>query len=198
MVAAEELFAARGYAATSLGEVASAAGLSRGTPSYFFGNKDGLYRATLERSFANREQATRQACRPLREWASNAGETADSLAPAMAAAVAGYLDFLRDNPTFLRLLQREELDGGERLGRVSRESKAIEEALAAVRDVGRERALRPFDIGDAVLLFVSLTFGPLAQRATFMAALDRDIDDQRTRRRHVDFVVDQLLYLLGA
>lgn len=198
LAAAEELFAARGYAATSLGDVATAAGLSRGAPSYFFGNKDGLYGATLERVFASRERATREACRPLREWASNAGETADSLAPAMAAAVAGYLDFLRGHPAFLRLLQREELDGAERLGGVSRESRAIEEALGAVRDVGRERALRPFDLGDAVLLFVSLTFGPLAQRSTFLAALGRDLEDERTRRRHVDFVVDQLLYLLGA
>lgn len=196
--AAEELFAARGFDAVSLGEVATAAGLSRGAPSYFFASKDGLYRATLERSFASREQATADACRSLLEWAGEPSRGADELPAAVAAAISGYMDFLRGNPTFLRLLQREELEGAARLGEVRRESRAIEEAFAAVRAVGRERALRPFDVSDAVLLFVSLTFSPLAQRHTFLAALGRDLDDPRTRRRHIDFAADQLLYLLGA
>ena len=36
--AAERLFAERGYDATSLTEVGAAAGVSRGTPGYFFGS----------------------------------------------------------------------------------------------------------------------------------------------------------------
>ena len=50
--AAERLFAAYGYHATSLQDVGDAAGVSRGTPSYFFRSKEGLYRAVLDRAFS--------------------------------------------------------------------------------------------------------------------------------------------------
>ncbi|NJL73405.1 MAG: helix-turn-helix transcriptional regulator [Candidatus Competibacteraceae bacterium] len=47
--AAEELFAQKGYEATSLQEIGELAGVSRGTPGYFFGAKEHLYQAVLER-----------------------------------------------------------------------------------------------------------------------------------------------------
>ena len=47
--AAERLFAEQGYDATSLTEVGAAAGVSRGTPGYFFGTKAELYQAVLDR-----------------------------------------------------------------------------------------------------------------------------------------------------
>ena len=57
--AAERLFAERGYDATSLTEVGAAAGVSRGTPGYFFGSKADLYRAVLYRAFAEVREAVR-------------------------------------------------------------------------------------------------------------------------------------------
>ncbi|MDP9362946.1 MAG: TetR/AcrR family transcriptional regulator, partial [Chloroflexota bacterium] len=50
--AAEALFAERGYEGASLQEIGRAAGVSRGTPGYFFGSKERLYQAVLERAFA--------------------------------------------------------------------------------------------------------------------------------------------------
>lgn len=197
MQAAEEAFAERGFRGVSLNEIATAAGLSRGAPSYFFGSKDELYVATLERAFADRDAATGNACAPLRTWAEEGGG-GRTLERALRQAVEGYLEFLLSRPTFVALLQREELDGGSRLRGVRRESQAIEEAFAAVRKVARRRGLRVFDPRQAVLVFVSLTYSPVAQRATFMAALDIDLDDPAARRRHVKLVVDQLLRLTGS
>ena len=57
--AAEKLFAAKGFEATSLNEVGTAAGVSRGTPGYFFGSKADLYQAVLDRSFAEVREAVR-------------------------------------------------------------------------------------------------------------------------------------------
>ena len=48
--AAERLFAEQGYEATSLSQVGQEAGVSRGTPGYFYGSKADLYRAVLELS----------------------------------------------------------------------------------------------------------------------------------------------------
>jgi len=194
--AAEDLFAERGFDAVSLGQIAAASGLSRGAPNYFFGSKEQLYQAVLEAVFRDREEATRQACQPLRAWASSRGKA--SVRRALTQAVEGYLDFLLRRPAFYKLIQREELAGATRLEKAARESKAIEEAFAAVRAVSRKRGLKRFDVDDATLLFVSLTYFPLAQHATLMAALGRDLNDAAARRRHVRLVADQLLELIGS
>jgi AcrR family transcriptional regulator len=195
LAAAEVLFAERGYEATSLTEVGTAAGLSRGAASYFFGSKEGLYRAVLERAFAARDAATVAAFAPLREW--SASPRSGSLRSALAGSVAAYMDFISGHPSFQKLVQREELAGGRRLRGVQRESSAIRDAFEALRSAAGEHGVRPFDVDDAVLVCVSLTYSPLAQRATFMAALGRDLERPATRRRHVDLVVDQLLAVLA-
>jgi TetR/AcrR family transcriptional regulator len=193
--AAEAQFAERGFDAVSLGQIAAAAGLSRGTPSYFFGSKEQLYQAVLEQAFSDREEATRNACRPLVAWAS-ANDSASLQAP-MSQAVEGYIEFLRLRPSFLKLIQREELAGGARLRGVPRESRAIEEAFEMVLSVADKRGLKAFSVADAVLVFISLTFSPLTQRSTFMASLERDLDESKVRRAHVRLTVDQLLHLTG-
>src|SRR5712691_10113368 len=71
--AAEQLFAERGFDGASLGDIAGAAALSRATPSYFYGNKEQLYAAVLERIFADRDTATREAFDPLVSWAREDG-----------------------------------------------------------------------------------------------------------------------------
>src|SRR5947209_886802 len=194
LAAAEQLFADRGYGGTSLEEIGAAAGVSRGTPSYFFGSKQGLYVAVLERIFSARQTATAEAFVALGEWVS---EGEGSLTAAMEQAVEGYLAFLLARPQFVRLVQHEDIAGGRLLRGATRDSRAMTEAFSGLRSVARARGLRPFRVEDAVLLFVSLTFSPLSQRATFLAALERDLDNPMVRRRHAAFVVDQLLHLVG-
>jgi len=191
---AEALFAERGFEGASLAQIATDAGLSRATPSYFFSNKESLYVTVLERLFADREAATRDAFSPLSAWAEE--DTAGSLRSALTAAVDGYLRFLQRRPAFALLVQREQLDGGKRLLAVRRESRAMAEAFSSLRKVARMRGLRSFDRDDAVLVCVSLTYSPLTQSATFLTALGRDLDEPKTRRRHVALVVDQLLALI--
>jgi AcrR family transcriptional regulator len=194
--AAETLFAERGFEAVSLQEIGDAAGLSRGTPNYFFGSKEDLYVAVLERVFADREEATTRAFEPLRAWCES--QRAGSLRRPLTHAIETYMSFLLARPAFVRLIVREELRGGEGLRRAQREATAMREALAAVRAIAAKRALRSFDVDDAVLVLVSLTFSPLSQQSTFMAALGRDLRDAAVRRQHIRLVVGQMLQLLGA
>ncbi len=192
--AAERLFAEHGFEETSLGDIGAAAGLSRGTPSYFFGSKERLYLAVLERVFAERQAASHASFEAVTAWAQ---EGTGSLAAALRKAVEGYLAFLLERPEFVRLVQREDLSGGHRLRGVTRQSRAMSDAFQALAGVAPARGLRRFDVEDAVMLFVSLTFSALSHRQTFLAALDRDLEDPDIRRRHVAFVVDQLLHLVG-
>ncbi len=49
--AAEKQFASQGYEQTSLQQIGQAAGVSRGTPGYFFGSKEQLYGEVPDRLF---------------------------------------------------------------------------------------------------------------------------------------------------
>lgn len=194
--AGRDLFAEQGFDGVSLNEIAAAAGLSRGTPSYFFGSKADLYSAVLQRAFEERESATRRACEPLLSWAS--AEDRGSIRGALTEAVNGYLDFLVRHPAFLKLVLQEELAGASRLRSVPRESKAIEEAFESVRSAAGNPGFRSFDVQEAVLIFVSLTFFPAAHRSTFMASMGKNLEEASTRQQHVELVVTQLLCLIEA
>ena len=78
LAAATALFAELGYEGASLGEIAAAADLSRGAPSYFFGSKEDLYLTVLDEAFAVRQAATARAFAPVRAWC--AGELAHVVA----------------------------------------------------------------------------------------------------------------------
>ena len=182
--AAEARFGAQGYAGTGLGDVAADAGLSRGTPSYFFGSKAQLHRAVLERVFAERQAATAAAFAPVDAWCAGQGSTR-ALLGALERATAGYLGFLLERPAFVRLLAYEDLEGGARLRAAQRSSTAMRDAFAGLRAVAPARGVARFDVDDAVLLFVSLTYAPLAHADTLLAALGRDLHDPDDRRRHV-------------
>ena len=194
--AAERLFAEHGYDGTSLNDIAEASGLSRATPSYFFGSKDQLYRDVLDRVFATRQHAMAAAFGPVLEWCEgDAGLRA--LRRALTRAAEGYMTFLSAHPSFVRLLMREELDGGARLRSRSTVSTAMQDAFAAVRKAGRARGLRRFDVDEAVLVFIALTFAPLSYRSTLMRAVRRDLDRDAGRRRQIELAVDQLMHLLA-
>jgi TetR/AcrR family transcriptional regulator len=195
LAAAERLFAQRGFEGASLGDIGDSAGVSRGTPGYFFGSKQGLYAAVLERVFAERQAATSDAFTALGAWTAGGS---GSLAAAIRRAVEGYLAFLIARPEFVLLVQREDLSGGHHLRAAARDSRAMTDAFEALRKVAPARGVRPFKVDDAIMLFVSLTFSPLTQRATFLSSLERDIEDPAVRRRHVAFVVDQLLHLVSS
>jgi AcrR family transcriptional regulator len=195
--AAETLFSQRGYDGVSLSEIAASAGLSRGTPNYFFGSKEQLYRSVLERVFADRQAATAEAIHPVVAWCEGDGGTA-ALRRALAAGMEGYMRFLLERPAFGRFITWEELAGAQRLHEAQRTSTALEDAFARVRSVARQRGLATFAVQDAVLVFISLTFLPLSHHHTFMASLGRDLTDPQTRKRHVKLAVDQMMHLLGA
>ena len=94
--AATELFCAKGFNATSIGDIASAAGLARGTPAYFFGSKEDLYKAVLEAILVKSQQIIPNALE-------RAG-TNPSPNRLIEVFTDAYMDFHHHNPEFLRLM----------------------------------------------------------------------------------------------
>src|SRR5690242_16962178 len=101
--AAEYLFATKGYEETSLQEIGQQAGVSRGTPNYFFGSKEQLYGAVLDRVMLAEHEAISQMQSQV---------IADDVSPeaVFAQGISSYLDFLLSHPHFIGLLEREALN----------------------------------------------------------------------------------------
>lgn len=178
--AAERLFAEKGYEATSLNDVGAAAGVSRGTPGYFFGSKQELYQAVLNRSFAE----VREAVRAGRERALASNESVDTI---LAGAVSDYFDFLAARPLFIRLIEREALSNGplpDSVGHLS----AGQEALGAI---SAELGLDDAPSGEAAQLLlsvISLCWFPLIHARTVAPAVGVSLSDPaelERRKRHV-------------
>jgi AcrR family transcriptional regulator len=178
--AAERLFAEQGYDATSLNQVGTAAGVSRGTPGYFFGSKAELYQAVLDRSFADVRAAVREG--RARALASN--ESPETI---LAGAVSDYFDFLAARPNFVRLIEREALSGS-RLSHGASHLSAGQEALAAI---SAELGLDDSPSGEAsqlLLSIISLCWFHLIHGQTVAPAVGvrlEDADDLERRKRHV-------------
>ncbi|WP_205696377.1 TetR/AcrR family transcriptional regulator [Conexibacter sp. SYSU D00693] len=192
--AAEELFAARGFAGASVAEIGAAAGLSREAPRYFFGRKEALYAAVLTRLFEAREAALAPAVAPLRAWA--AGDDERPLEAPLAEAAEGYLRFLAGRPAFVSLVQREALEGGARLAAAPHESTTLEDVLRAVRDAAPRDGLARFDVAEAVVAWVALSVLPLAHQHTLLPAVGLDAGDPAFLARRRDQVVIALAALL--
>ena len=178
--AAERLFADQGYEATSLSQVGAVAGVSRATPGYFFGSKADLYQAVLDRCFAE----VRDAVRAGRARALASAQSPDAILP---GAVSDYFDFLAARPNFIRLIEREALNGGRLPEGVSHLS-AGQEALAAI---SAELGLDDSPSGEAaqlLLSIISLCWFPLIHGRTVAPAVGvvlNDAEDLERRRRHV-------------
>jgi AcrR family transcriptional regulator len=196
LAAAERLFARHGFEGASLSEIGAEAGLSRGSPSYFFGSKEQLYAEVLAAVFAARQEATRRAFEPVLAWCEGS-DGAEALRAALTRAATGYLTYLVEHPSFVALIMREELDEGGRLRAASGSSKAMQDAFAAVRRAGARRGVRPFRVEQAVLLFVSLTFAPLSYRHTLLPALGVEVTSASGIRRQAKLAVEQMMHLLG-
>jgi TetR/AcrR family transcriptional regulator len=177
--AAERLFAEKGYDATSLYEVGAAAGVSRGTPGYFFGSKAELYRAVLERSFAE----VREAVRAGRARALASNQPPEHI---LAGAVSDYFDFLASRPNFVRLIEREALAGSGLEGH--EHLSAGQEALAAINaELGLDESASG-DAAQLLLSIISLCWFPLVHARTVAPAVGVRLEtpeDLVRRRRHV-------------
>jgi TetR/AcrR family transcriptional regulator len=178
--AAERLFAEQGFDATSLTQVGTAAGVSRGTPGYFFGSKAELYQAVLDRSFAE----VREAVREGRARALASSQSPDAI---LAGAVSDYFDFLTARPNFVRLIEREALNGG-RLPEGLSHLSAGQEALGAI---SAELGLDDAPSGEAaqlLLSIISLCWFPMIHARTVASAVGVRLDEAEEieqRKQHI-------------
>jgi TetR/AcrR family transcriptional regulator len=104
LVAARSEFAAEGFAAARLQDIAAGAGIRHPTLLYHFGSKEGLYAAVIEEA--------------ARDWAAATAEVVTTglrgVEQVVAVVEAGFA-FFAGHRDLVAIVRREALDGGERL-----------------------------------------------------------------------------------
>jgi len=103
--AAEEIFAERGLAGARTSAIAHAARVNQALLYYYFQSKEGLHRFTLEMLFSQ-----------LRAQAGAALERPALPGERLLGYVNAYFDFVAAHPNYPRLVERELMSRGPRLG----------------------------------------------------------------------------------
>ena len=102
LAAAEALFAEHGFAGVGVRQIAAAAGVNGAMIHYYFGNKEGLYRAIIE-----------NAAMTVRGLIAEATASAQTLEERLTRFVKAYAGFLFGHPHLARILSREMIAGGK-------------------------------------------------------------------------------------
>jgi TetR/AcrR family transcriptional regulator len=174
--AAEKLFAQKGYENTSLQEIGQVAGVSRGTPNYFFGTKEQLYQIVLERVLHEENKV-------LGELAAKLSRITD-LETIVTEVVNVYMDFLVAHPHFIELLEREALSDKQYLNKDSLLAVS-ETGIAMIRQIAKTDEQTAIQF---LLSLVALCWYPLAHARTFANTLNLNPYDPAfvaERKRHI-------------
>jgi AcrR family transcriptional regulator len=183
---ARKEFADRGLSGARVDEIAARTRTSKRMIYYYFGGKEGLYRAVLEDAYR-------------RMRAVEAGLELDGLPPleALRKLVAFTFDHQVSDPDFVRLVMNENIHRGVHLARSEKIQGLNWPAIEAVRRIcerGRaEGAFRDdLDPVDLHMSISALCFFNVANRHTFSLIFKRDMSSPEAlagRRRNIEEIV---------
>jgi AcrR family transcriptional regulator len=185
LAAAEELFAARGFAGTSVRDIARSAAINPAMIHYYFGNKEGLYCEIIE-----------SAASTIRMLLIKVTSSAQSVEEKLSQFVSGYAHYIFSHPNLARVLHRELLAGGAHLKQMMQPAtnyKLLREAIASAVQRGEMREI-DVDLAPISLMGMIIVFQII--QPVIPLAIDRRGYDERFVKRLSAHTVD--LFLHGA
>jgi len=190
--AATAEFADHGYSGARVERISAAASTVDRMLYYYFGSKEGLFRAVLEHAYERLGQAEQQLDL----------EQADPV-EGMRALVAFTWRYYLDNPAFIRLLNSENLHKGEHLRqsqRVRSLSFPLLSILARLLKRGAAAgAFRPrIDPVTVYLTIASLAYFYLSNRYTLSSFLGAELMSDARQRRWLRHITELVLSYVAA
>lgn len=184
-VATEE-FADRGYSGARVDEIAARTRTTKRMIYYYFGGKEQLYLAVLERAYAEIRAAERSA-------------DVDHLDPVAAVRRLAEVTFDHHeaHPTFIKLVGAENAQHAKHMNHVARLVDLNSSAVGLLRGVlsrGVDDGLFRDDVDalDVHMMISSFCFFRVANRHTWGALFDRDLLDP-DRREHYRTMLGDLV-----
>ena len=177
-------FAASGYSGARVDEIAARTRTTKRMIYYYFGSKEGLYVAVLERAY--------QGIRALEQRLD-----VQHLDPARAMRALAELTFdhHESHPAFIRLVSIENIHHAEHLARspdFARLNSPVIELIGRILDRGRQSGAfrRDVDPLDLHMLISSYCVFRVANRYTFRAIFGRDLGSQDARAHYRAMLAD--------
>jgi AcrR family transcriptional regulator len=184
-VAAEE-FANKGLSGSRVDEIAERTQTVKRMIYYYFGSKDGLYRAVLERAY--------ESIRSL-----EASLDLEALAPdaALRELVRATFDYHTQHPEFVRLVMNENIHHGEHIGQLSIIKARRATVLGMLRKlIERGVAAHAFrsdlDPVEVHMSISALCFYNVSNRYTFSAIFEKDMVSPKALAKRREIVVDMV------
>lgn len=184
---AREEFAQRGLAGARMDSIAARAGLNKRLIYYYFGSKDDLFLAVLERTYADIRDAEQQL-------------HLDEVEPveAIRRLVSFTWHYYLDHPEFITLLNSENLHRAahlKRSGRIQEMNSPLVQLLDGVLERGRRDKLFRAGI-DPVQLYISvaaLCYFYLSNNDTLSAIFGRDLRAPKAMAQRLSHMTDLVL-----
>lgn len=192
LAAAMDEFARRGYDGARIERISARARTVDRMLYYYFGSKEGLFRAVLEQCYEGLGQA--EQALSLRD------------APplqAMKALIAFTWNYYLENPAFLCILSSENLHRGVHLRRAQRVSSLSFPLLSILEDLlargAREGVFRAkVDSLQVYITIAALGYFYLSNRYTLSKFLAMDLMSRQALQARLDHITDVVLAYLSA
>jgi AcrR family transcriptional regulator len=175
-VAARE-FADKGLSGARIDEIAEKTASSKRMIYYYFGGKDELYRAVLERSYGQ--------IRAREDEASFETLPADK---ALIAQIEHTFDYHVEHPEFVRLVMNENIHHGEHIDHVEglkERNKSVIASLKAIIDKGADAGIfrAGIDPVDLHMSISALCFYNVSNRYTFASNFGVDMSSAKSLKK---------------
>jgi AcrR family transcriptional regulator len=183
---ATEEFSKKGLSGSRVDEIAERTHTVKRMIYYYFGSKEGLYRAVLERAY--------EEIRSL-----EVSLDLDKMAPdeALRALVRATFDYHTKHPDFVRLVMNENIHHGDHIGQVSIIKARRSTVLTMLRKlIDRGVAARLFrndlDPIEVHMSISALSFYNVSNRYTFSRIFDIDMTSPKALASRREIVVDMV------
>lgn len=184
---AEREFADKGLAGARIDEIADKTASSKRMIYYYFGGKDELYRAVLERAYAR-----------IRAQESEAHFEKLPPRDALRAIIQNNFDYHIEHPEFVRLVMNENVHRGEHIARIAslkERNRSVIDALASILQQGVEQgvfraAIDPVDLHSMIS---SLSFYNVSNRHTFQHNFGVDFASPAVRAKRREQTIECIL-----
>jgi AcrR family transcriptional regulator len=189
--AATQEFAARGFGGARLDAIADQMQTTKAMVYYYFGSKEGLYRAVVEDVFAAIHRAEFEHC-------SDQGRDAED---ELRALVTHTFAFHEAHPGYSRIVSMENLNDARTVGQLPQvKGSPVVQALASIlaRGVAGGQFRGGIDAVDLHYFISALCVFRVSNRLTFKEIFDRDFADPAVRARQLAMVLEGTLGLLRA
>ena len=185
-------FADRGFAGARVDEIAARTRTTKRMIYYYFGGKEQLYIAVLERAYATARDAERQV-------------DMEDLDPAAAIRLLAErtFDHHESHPDFIRLVSIENIHRAEHM-RKSKQLASLKnpviELIERILERGHTAGVfrRDVDPIDVHMMISAFCVFRVANRHTFKTLFDRDLADPDRRDHYRDMLGDMVVEYLSA